>query len=70
MPLIGFLAIKYWPGIKYARSDDPKTREIGFIAIALMAISTIIIVWLTVAGINQALQSAQNSLNSAVPTGL
>ncbi|MDP3956471.1 MAG: zinc ribbon domain-containing protein [bacterium] len=56
LPFIGFIAIKYWPGIKYAQSDDTKAKEIGYIAITLLTISTIIVVWLIVVEI-RALQS-------------
>ncbi len=45
MPAIAFLAIKYWPGMKYLRSPDWKTKQIGIIASILMAVSTIAIVW-------------------------
>jgi hypothetical protein len=47
LPIMCFLAVSYWQGIKYARSADPKAQEIGWIAIALLALSTIITFWIT-----------------------
>ena len=45
LPFIGWLAITKWEGIKYARSDDPKAQQIGWIAIALLAICSIYVTW-------------------------
>ena len=63
LPFIAYLAITYWQGIKYARSNNPRTREIGWIAIVLMAASTIITFWIAAVWINQTLQASLNSLN-------
>ena len=64
LPSICFLAVRHWPGIKYARSGDRKRKQIGFIAIALMAISTIISYWLAFVWINQLVQSLLNSVGN------
>lgn len=45
LPFLGYLAISYWQGIKYARSEDPKAQQIGWIAIALLTISSIYVIW-------------------------
>lgn len=45
LPFIGWLAITKWDGIKYARSDDPKAQEIGWIAIALLVVFSIFVTW-------------------------
>jgi hypothetical protein len=45
LPAIAFLAIKYWPGMKYLRSPDWEKKQIGIVAIILMAVSTIALVW-------------------------
>lgn len=37
-----------WPGIRYLRQPDQKTRMIGWAAIILTALSTILTVWLTI----------------------
>ena len=61
LPIICFLAVSYWPGVKYLRSDNPEAKQIGIIAIALMIISTIITFWLGIVWIQQAVQSSVNS---------
>jgi len=62
LPIICFLAVSYWQGIRYARSPDPKAQQIGWIAIALLALSTIVTFWLAAVWINSALQSATSDL--------
>ena len=44
LPAIAFLAIKYWPGMKYLRSPDWERKQIGIVALILMAASTILLV--------------------------
>jgi hypothetical protein len=61
LPVICYLAITYWPGIKYARSEDPKAQQIGWIAIALISISTIISFWLAAVWINGAVKAATST---------
>ena len=57
LPFIGYLAISYWQGIKYARSDDPKAQEIGWIAIGLLAVSSIFTIWQVTVWINSFIQT-------------
>ena len=64
LPIIAYLAISYWQGIKYARSDDPKAQQIGWIAIALIALSTVVTFWLAIVWINGAIQSSVNSVGN------
>ncbi len=64
LPVICFLAVSYWQGIKYFRSDNPKAKQIGIIAIALMAISTIITFWIAIVWIQQVVQSSVNSVGN------
>ena len=45
LPFIGWLAITKWQGITYARSEDPKAQQIGWIAIALLALCSIFVIW-------------------------
>jgi len=46
LPMICFLFVTKWPGIKYYKSEDPKTKQIGEIAWILIVLSTIITVYL------------------------
>jgi hypothetical protein len=64
LPIICFLAVSYWPGIKYFKSKDPGAQQIGLIAIILMALSTIITFWLAIVWIQQAVQSSVNSVGN------
>ena len=57
LPFIGYLAISYWQGIKYARSEDPKAQQIGWIAIALLTISSIYVIWQATAWIDGFIKS-------------
>ena len=45
MPLLAFVVIKYWPGMKYLRSSDWTKKQIGIIALVLMVASTIVVTW-------------------------
>jgi hypothetical protein len=63
LPIICFLAVSYWPGIKYFKSSDEEAKQIGIIAIALMAISTVVTFWLAIVWVQQAVQSSVNSVN-------
>ncbi len=52
-----------WPGIKYLKQKDEKSRMIGFIAIVLTIISTALTIWATVGFINVFNQQLNSSLN-------
>jgi hypothetical protein len=45
LPIICYLAVSYWQGIKYIKSADPKAQQIGWIALALLIISSVITFW-------------------------
>ena len=64
LPMFCFLFIGKWPGNKYLKSSDPKAKEIGWFAWALLIISTIVTYWLIYIWTQHAVQSAQNSLNA------
>ncbi len=64
MPFLAFLAISYWPGVKYLRSSDEEVRQIGIIATVLMVLSTILMVWLTIVWVQSAVQSSLNSIGN------
>ena len=64
LPMLCFLFITRWPGLKYFRSKDEKTKMIGIIACAILMLSTIITVWLVYVWTQQAIQSATDSINA------
>lgn len=57
LPFLGYLAISYWQGIKYARSDDPQAQRIGWIAIGLLTLSSIYVIWQATVWINSFIQA-------------
>jgi len=63
--LLSFLLppLGLWPGIKYLRQKDQKSRAIGFIAIILTIISTIITFWMALGFMNAFNQQLNSSLN-------
>lgn len=63
MPLIAFLAIGYWPGVKYLRSSDENAKQIGYIATALMVISTVLTFWWTIVWLQGYVQSQVSNVN-------
>jgi Double zinc ribbon len=64
LPIICYLAISYWPAIKYFKSADPQAKQIGMIAIAILTISSIITFWLGIVWIQQTIQSSINSVGN------
>lgn len=52
-----------WPGIKYLKQKDEKSRMIGFIAITLTIISTALTIWLSLKFINVFNQQLNSTLN-------
>jgi len=52
-----------WPGIKYLRQPDEKSKKIGLAAILLTIISIIITSWLTMNLINSLNKELNNQLN-------
>ena len=63
MPAIAFLAISYWPGVRYLKSDDENAKRIGIIATVLMIVSTVVLYWLTIVWTQQLIQSSMNAIN-------
>ena len=64
LPMICFIFVGKWPGIKYFKSKDPKTKQIGMIAWILILLSTIVAIWLAVIMTKAITQSTINSINT------
>jgi hypothetical protein len=64
LPMICFLFVTRWQGIKYLKSQDRKARQMGQIALTLLIISTIIIVWMTVIWTQNYIKSTVDSINA------
>jgi hypothetical protein len=64
LPMVLFLFITRWPGIKYFKSDNPKAKRIGQVAWALLILSTVFTIWLAYAWMQATIQSSINSINT------
>jgi hypothetical protein len=62
--MICFIFVKRWPGVKYFKSADAKTKQIGQIAWLLLILSTIATIWLAVVWTEKAIQSSVDSINA------
>ena len=62
LPWIAYLAITKWPGVKYIRSGGAQARAIGWIALIVLVVSSVIAFWLTFAWINDQLTAALNQV--------
>ena len=64
LPMMCFIFVTRWPGVKYYKSDDPKAKLIGQIAWTLLILSTIVTIWLVYFWTTQIIQSSINSINT------
>ena len=64
LPMMCFLFVTRWPGVKYYKSTDPKVKLIGEIAWTLLILSTIITIWLVYVWTQQMIQSSIGSINT------
>ncbi len=64
LPVLCFLFISRWPGMKYYRSDDPKAKMIGQIAWILIIFSTLATMWYAYVWTENAINSSVASINS------
>ncbi len=64
LPMIGFIFVTRWQGMKYFRSADPKAKQIGRVALTLIIISTIVVIWLAYVWTQHTIQSTLDSINT------
>jgi hypothetical protein len=64
LPMICFIFVTRWPGVKYFKSNDPKAKEIGQIAWALLIFSTVVTIWLAIVLTQNLIQSSIDSINT------
>jgi hypothetical protein len=69
-PPLCFLTIKWWHGVKYLKADDPKSKEIGIIAIVLLVLSTAVAVWFLFVLTTELMQSLTGGLLGGSGSGL
>jgi len=64
LPVMCFIFVTKWPGVKYYKSPDEKAKQIGTIAWALIIISTVVTVWLATVWTNDFIQSQVAATNA------
>ncbi|MBU6500690.1 MAG: zinc ribbon domain-containing protein [Patescibacteria group bacterium] len=69
MPWVAFIFIGYWHGLKYLRSQDTKTKQIGLIATIILVASTLFAIWISIVWVQNILQTTMSDLNG-VGSGL
>jgi hypothetical protein len=65
LPWIAYLAVTKWEGIKYIRSNDSRSRAIGYIALIILVVSSVAMIWYGIIW----LQQLTNSLLGGVGAG-
>src|ERR1700753_2522684 len=63
LPMICYLAITKWPGLKYLRSQDEDTRTVGVIACALLIISSVLTFYYGYIWTEEAIQQTTAQVN-------
>ena len=64
LPMLLFITVTKWKGYTYYKSEDPKAKQIGTIAIVLMVLSLLITCWLAYVWTMDTIQSSINSINA------
>lgn len=63
LPMICFLTISKWKGIKYLRSEEKEARVVGVIACLLLVVSTIYTIYFTITATEKIIQSSTKNIN-------
>lgn len=64
LPMIAFIFVTKWEGVKYLKSNDPKEKQIGQIACLILALSTIFCIWYAVVWTQNFIKSQLDSINT------
>ncbi|MEI6553226.1 MAG: zinc ribbon domain-containing protein [bacterium] len=64
LPMVCFIFVTKWPGLKYFKSKNPKAKMIGQVAWVILIISTLLTIWLAYVWTQEAIQSSINSINA------
>ena len=64
LPMIAFIFVTRWPGVKYYKSKDPKTHLIGQIAWVLIILSTVVTIWFAYVWTQNVIQDQINAINT------
>jgi hypothetical protein len=64
LPMICFLFVTRWQGMKYFKSNDARTKQIGEVAWILLILSTVVTIWLVVVWTQSYINSTVASINA------
>jgi len=64
LPMILFIFVTRWQGMKYFKSKDPKAKRMGQIAWALIILSTVALVWFSYVWTKNEIQTQINAINT------
>ncbi len=64
LPFLLYIPITKWPAWKYYKSEDPKAKQIGMIALALIVLSTVVIIYVSIVGTQALIQSQLQAINA------
>ncbi len=64
LPMICFIFVTKWPGLKYYKSNDAKAKRIGQIAFTLLVVSTIATIVFAYTWTQSVVQEQINSINT------
>ena len=64
LPMICFIFVTKWPGMKYFKSNDAKAKQIGKIAWGLLILSTLVVIYFAYVWTQNAIQSSIDSINT------
>ena len=64
LPMICFIFVTRWPGVKYYKSNDPKAKQIGQVAWVLIILSTIFTIWMATVLTQKMINSTLDSINT------
>ena len=68
LPMMCFLFVTRWPGMKYVKSKDEKAQQIGQVAWALIILSTIFTVWFAIVWTQNFVKSVSQSTADSINT--
>ena len=64
LPMMGFILVTRWPGLKYYKSSDQKAKDIGTFAFIILIVSTLITIWLAYTWTQYEIQATISGLNA------
>ncbi len=64
LPMICFIFVTRWPGMRYYKSEDPKAKQIGQVAWILIILSTVFVIWFATVLTQRMIQSTVDSINT------